>query len=86
MEILTRRKWEKLKKLHIDWNKTISIDGIKNVTPTIYPFLSVIKLDWTTLGAPGVKELMRHDWKTLKNISLSRSIITKITTIWETTA
>lgn len=86
MEILKRRTWEKLKKLHIDWNKTISIDGIKNVTPTIYPFLSVIKLDWTTLGAPGVKEFMRHDWKTLKNLSLSTSPKTKITITWETTA
>lgn len=84
MEILSRRTWGELKKLHIGWNKTVSIDGIKSVTPVIYPNLSVIKLDWTTLGAPGVKEFMRHDWKTLKNLSLSKYWFKKITITWET--
>ena len=31
-----------------------------------------LNIDWTTLGFRGAKELMSHDWKRLKNISLSK--------------
>ena len=38
-----------------------------------------LNIDWTTLGFRGAKELMSHDWKRLRNISLSKYKITKIT-------
>jgi hypothetical protein len=82
MEILSKHTWEKLKKLHLDWNKAISIEGIKHLTPEVFPSLSFINLDWTTLGYQGVKILMSHNWKTLKNLSFSSIYSTKTIITW----
>lgn len=71
MEILASRKWLLLKKLHLDWNKEISIEGISFLRPEVFPSLSYVNLDWTTLGAQGVRVFMSHDWKTMRNVSLS---------------
>jgi len=75
MGILAKGKWYNLKKLHLDWNKLISIEGAKFITPNLFPNLTNINLDWTTLGSAGVKELMSQEWKTLKLLSLSNAII-----------
>lgn len=34
-----------------------------------------LNIDWTTLGFRGAKELMSHDWKRLKNISLNHNYL-----------
>lgn len=77
MEILASRKWVLLRKLHLDWNKEISIEGISFLRPEVFPCLSYVNLDWTTLGAQGVRVFMSREWKTLRNISLSKFAITR---------
>lgn len=36
-----------------------------------------LNIDWITLGFRGAKELMSHDWKSIKNISLSKYMVMK---------
>ena len=60
MEILASRRWNQLRKLHLDWNKEISIEGIRFLTPEAFPSLTSVNLDWTTLGAQGVRIFMSH--------------------------
>jgi hypothetical protein len=70
MEELGSVGWSKLKKLYLSDNKDIGKQGIVFLTPARFPLLATLTLDGINLGPQGLKELMSHQWKNLKSLSV----------------